>query len=96
MFKLNGNKRWPVITGLEYNIHQDYADAYNYLVSSKDNLNVVTDIITKEDMVTKSIPTSLSALIRKGIDKGGASIFLICMVMMFATTDNLSAEADKF
>lgn len=26
----------------------------------------------------------------------GASIFLICMVMMFATTDTLSAEADKF
>ena len=25
----------------------------------------------------------------------GASIFLICMVMMFATTDTLSAEADK-
>lgn len=26
----------------------------------------------------------------------GASIFLICMVMMFATTDTISAEADKF
>ena len=77
MFKLNDSKRWPVITGLEYKIQQDYADAYNYLVSSKDNLNVVTDIITKEDMVSNNVPTSLSALIRKGIDKGGASIFLI-------------------
>ena len=77
MFKLNASKRWPVITGLEYKIQKDYADAYNYLVSSKDNLNVITDIITKEDMVTKSIPTSLSALIRKGVDNGGASIFLL-------------------
>lgn len=77
MFKLNDNKKWPVITGLEYKIQQDYADAYNYLVSSKDNLNVVTDIITNEDMVSNNVPTSLSALIRKGIDKGGASIFLI-------------------
>lgn len=77
MFKLNDSKRWPVITGLEYNIHKDYADAYNYLVSNMDDLNVITDIITKEDMVTNLVPTSLSALIRKGVDKGGASIFLL-------------------
>lgn len=77
MFKLSDSKRWPVITGLEYKIRQDYADAYNYLVSNMDDLNVVTDIITNEDMVSNNVPTGLSALIRKGIGKGGASIFLI-------------------
>lgn len=77
MFKLNSSKRWPVITGLEYKIQKEYADAYNYLVSNMDDLGVITDIITKEDMVSNFIPTSLSALIRKGVDKGGASIFLV-------------------
>lgn len=77
MFKLNDSKRWPVITGLEYKIRQDYTDVYNYLVSNMDDLNVITDIITNEDMVSNNVPTSLSALIRKGIDKGSASIFLI-------------------
>lgn len=77
MFKLNDSKRWPVITGLEYKIQKDYADAYNYLVSNIDDLSVITDIITKEDIVSNFIPTSLSALIRRGVDNGGASIFLV-------------------
>lgn len=77
MFKLNDSKGWPVITGLEYKIQKDYADAYNYLVSNMDDLSVITDIITKEDMVSNFIPTSLSALIRRGVDNGGASIFLV-------------------
>lgn len=77
MFKLNSSKRWPVITGLEYKIQKDYADAYNYLVSNMDDLGVITDIITNEDMISNNVPTSLSALIRKGVDNGGASIFLV-------------------
>lgn len=77
MFKLNSSKRWPVITGLEYKIQKDYADAYNYLVSNMDDLGVITDIITNEDMISNNVPTSLSALIRRGVDNGGASIFLV-------------------
>ena len=94
MFKLNDNKKWPVITGLEYKIRQDYADAYNYLVSNMDDLNVVTDIITKEDMVANFVPTSLSALIRKGIDKGGASIFLITSKNISDYIMDMLKEAD--